>query len=90
MHYHRGLYNYIIAAFVEFRAEMFLFLNFKNELHAAASMSNEASRPDLDFMSPEYALRGNDADVIQVSFILLNLFENLQMSFRYGMNMTKH
>ena len=52
---------------------MFLFLNFKNELHAAASMSNEASRPDLDFMSPEYALRGNDADVIQVSFILLNL-----------------
>ena len=29
-------------------------------------MSNEASRPDLDFMAPEYALRGNDADVIQV------------------------
>ena len=30
-------------------------------------MANEASRPDLDFMAPEYALRGNDADIIQVT-----------------------
>ena len=29
-------------------------------------MTNEASRPDLDFMAPEYALRGNDADILQV------------------------
>ena len=29
-------------------------------------MTNEASRPDLDFMAPEYTLRGNDADVLQV------------------------
>ena len=35
-------------------------------------MTNEASRPDLDFMSPEYALRGNDADIIQV---ILSKFE---------------
>ena len=30
-------------------------------------MTNEASRPDLDFMAPEYALRGNDADILQVN-----------------------
>ena len=47
--------------------EYTLHLDFlQNELHAAASMTNEASRPDLDFMAPEYALRGNDADILQV------------------------
>ena len=30
-------------------------------------MTNEASRPDLDFMAPEYALIGNDADILQVN-----------------------
>ena len=45
-------------------------LQLKNELHAAATMANEASRPDLDFMAPEYSLRGGDADALQVIITL--------------------
>ena len=34
-------------------------------------MANEVSRPDMDFMAPEYALRGNDADTLQVDILIV-------------------
>ena len=43
-------------------------------------MTNEASRPDLDFMAPEYALRGNDADILQVISNIISKMERHQQN----------